>query len=69
MRIGLISDTHGLLRPEVLDFLRGSDHIVHGGDVCDAGVLEKLRAIVAEYKQRFQQEAVLRVRSRACMSL
>ena len=45
LRIGLISDTHGLLRPEVLDFLRGSDHIVHGGDVCDAGVLEKLRAI------------------------
>jgi putative phosphoesterase len=45
MRIGLISDTHGLLRPEVLDFLRGSDHIVHGGDVCDAGVLETLRAI------------------------
>ena len=45
MLIGLISDTHGLLRPEVLDFLRGSDHIVHGGDVCDAGVLEKLRAI------------------------
>ena len=45
MRIGLISDTHGLLRPEVLDFLRGSDHIVHGGDVCDAGVLEALRAI------------------------
>lgn len=45
MRVGLISDTHGLLRPEVLDFLRGSDHIVHGGDVCDAGVLEALRAI------------------------
>jgi len=45
MRIGLISDTHGLLRPEVLDFLSGSDHIVHGGDVCDAAVLEKLRAI------------------------
>jgi putative phosphoesterase len=45
MRIGLISDTHGLLRPQVLDFLRGSDHIVHGGDVCDADVLETLRAI------------------------
>ena len=42
MRIGLISDTHGLLRPEVLDFLRGSDHIVHGGDVCDPSVLEAL---------------------------
>ena len=45
MRIGLISDTHGLLRPEVLAFLQGSDHIVHGGDVCDAGVLDRLRAI------------------------
>ncbi len=45
MRIGLISDTHGLLRPEVLDFLRGSDHIVHGGDVCDPSVLEALRAV------------------------
>ena len=45
MRVGLISDTHGLLRPEVLDFLRGSDHIVHGGDVCDPGVLDALRAI------------------------
>ena len=45
MRVGLISDTHGLLRPEVLDFLRGSDHIVHGGDVCDPGVLDALRAV------------------------
>ena len=45
MRIGLISDTHGLLRPEVLDFLRGSDHIVHGGDVCDPSVLEALGAL------------------------
>ena len=45
MRVGLISDTHGLLRPEVLDFLRGSDHIVHGGDVCDPGVLAGLRAL------------------------
>jgi putative phosphoesterase len=45
MRIGLISDTHGLLRPEVLAFLRGSDHIVHGGDICDASVLETLSAI------------------------
>src|SRR4051794_13565792 len=45
MRVGLISDTHGLLRPEVLAFLEGSDHIVHAGDVCDAGVLDALRAI------------------------
>jgi len=45
VRIGLISDTHGLLRPEVLAFLRGSDHIVHGGDVCNAEVLAALGAI------------------------
>ena len=45
MRVGLISDTHGLLRPEVLDFLRGSDHIVHAGDICEPGVLEALRGL------------------------
>ena len=45
MRIGLVSDTHGLVRPAVLDFLRGSDRIVHAGDICDAGVLETLAAI------------------------
>jgi putative phosphoesterase len=45
VRVGLISDTHGLLRPEVLAFLEGSDHIVHGGDICDPSVLEKLAAI------------------------
>jgi putative phosphoesterase len=45
MRIGLISDTHGLLRPEALDFLDGSDHIIHGGDIGDPGILERLAAI------------------------
>ncbi|MET3496269.1 putative phosphoesterase [Variovorax boronicumulans] len=45
IRIGLISDTHGLLRPEALAALRGSDFIVHGGDIGDAGILEALRAI------------------------
>ncbi|MBT2323794.1 metallophosphoesterase family protein [Variovorax paradoxus] len=44
-RIGLISDTHGLLRPEALAFLQGCDHIVHGGDIGDAGILEALAAI------------------------
>jgi len=41
IRIGLISDTHGLLRPEALDALRGSDFIVHAGDIGE-GVLEPL---------------------------
>ena len=45
MRIGLISDTHGLLRPEALDFLQGSDAIVHGGDIGSPGVLASLAAI------------------------
>jgi uncharacterized protein len=33
LRIGLISDTHGLLRPEAVQFLRGCDHIIHAGDL------------------------------------
>ena len=45
MRIGLISDTHGLLRPEALAFLRGCDHIVHGGDIGGTAILDTLRGI------------------------
>jgi uncharacterized protein len=45
IRIGLISDTHGLLRPEATAFLQGSDRIVHAGDICDAGILERLAEI------------------------
>lgn len=44
-RIGLISDTHGLLRPEAAAFLQGSDRIVHAGDVCDPAIIEALCAI------------------------
>ena len=44
-RVGLISDTHGLLRPEAVAFLRGSDCIVHAGDVGDAEVIERLREL------------------------
>ncbi len=44
-RVGLISDTHGLLRPEATAFLRGSDFIVHAGDIGDASVLQALVAI------------------------
>jgi len=45
VRIGLISDTHGLLRPQALDFLRGSDHILHAGDIVGADILTQLSAI------------------------
>ena len=44
-RVGLISDTHGLMRPEALEYLRGSDHIVHAGDIGDPGILEALRRL------------------------
>ncbi len=43
--IGIISDTHGLLRPEALNALRGSDHIIHAGDVGDPAILHRLREI------------------------
>ncbi len=45
LRVGLISDTHGLLRPEAMAFLRGSDFIVHAGDIGHAAVLTELAAI------------------------
>jgi putative phosphoesterase len=44
-RIGVISDTHGLLRPEAVAFLLGSDAIIHAGDIGDAAILDGLRAI------------------------
>jgi putative phosphoesterase len=43
--IGIISDTHGLLRPEALDALTGVGHILHAGDVGDPSILDRLRSI------------------------
>lgn len=44
-RIGLISDTHGLLRPEAKAFLQGCDYIVHGGDIGSRDILDELGTI------------------------
>jgi len=44
-RIGIIADTHGLLRPEAIEVLRGVDAIVHAGDVGGEHVLDGLRAL------------------------
>ncbi len=44
-KIGLISDTHGLLRKEALEALRGSELIIHAGDVGKPEILEELRKI------------------------
>jgi putative phosphoesterase len=45
MRIGVISDTHGLLRPEATAALRGVDRIIHAGDIGSAAVLAQLGAL------------------------
>ena len=45
MLIGVISDTHGLLRPEALAALAGVDHILHAGDVGNPAILDSLRDI------------------------
>jgi putative phosphoesterase len=43
--VGIISDTHGLLRPEAVAALAGSRYIVHGGDIGDESILQTLEAI------------------------
>jgi putative phosphoesterase len=43
--IGVISDTHGLLRPEALAALRGSDYIIHAGDIGDPAIVKALAEI------------------------
>jgi len=43
--IGVISDTHGLLRPEAMEALRGVEHILHAGDVGDPTILDSLREL------------------------
>jgi len=45
MKIGIISDTHGLLRPQVFEAFEGVEHILHAGDVGDPDILVELAAI------------------------
>ena len=45
VRIGIVSDTHGLLRPELFTAFEGIEHIVHAGDIGDLELLVELRAI------------------------
>ena len=72
IRIGLISDTHGLLRPEAMAFLQGSDVIVHAGDIGNASILAALEAIApvtavrgnndrGEWAQKIGEREFLRV--------
>jgi putative phosphoesterase len=52
MRVGVISDTHGLLRPEAVRALRGVDLIIHAGDVGDASILGELKKIAPVFAVR-----------------
>jgi putative phosphoesterase len=45
LRVGLISDTHGLLRPEARAFAGACDYIIHGGDIGSAAILDELGAL------------------------
>ena len=51
-RIGIISDTHGLLRPEVAEGLRGCERILHGGDINSPEILEALQKIAPTFAVR-----------------
>jgi putative phosphoesterase len=50
--VGVISDTHGLLRPQAIDALRGSDLIIHAGDVGRPELIDELRAIAPTFLVR-----------------
>lgn len=52
MKVGVISDTHGLLRQEVLEILRSCDCILHAGDINNQGILEELGRIAPAYVVR-----------------
>jgi putative phosphoesterase len=71
-RIGLISDTHGLVRPEARFALSGVNRIIHAGDICTAGIIEQLEEIApvvavrgnndrGEWAQRLQEKEILDV--------
>lgn len=52
VKVGIISDTHGLLRPEVLEILKSCDCILHGGDINKPEILDALRPLASIYAVR-----------------
>ena len=71
-RIGVISDTHGLLRPEAIEALQGSDFIVHAGDIGKQNIIDALSEIApvtavrgnidkGEFEDQFPNNEVLKV--------
>lgn len=52
IHVGIISDTHGLVRPEALTALEGSDLVIHAGDIGDPAVIEQIRRIAPVFAVR-----------------
>ena len=52
MRLGVISDTHGVLRDEVIEKLQGCDYIIHAGDVGSKEIIDKLEGITKTFVVR-----------------
>ncbi|MGO4324322.1 metallophosphoesterase family protein [Pseudomonas sp. KB_12] len=52
MKVGVISDTHGLLRPQALTALQGCERIIHAGDIGSPGILDQLASIAPLYVVR-----------------
>jgi uncharacterized protein len=61
--VGVISDTHGLLRPQAIDALRGSDLIIHAGDIGDAAVIDQLCTLAPTFAVRGNVDNTKRVAS------
>ena len=72
MFIGILSDTHGLLRQEVIDGLKGVDMIIHAGDIDDQSVVDQLKDLASsltvvrgnadkEWAEQIPQEAWLEI--------
>src|SRR6476620_10839742 len=73
--IGVVSDTHGLLRPEAVEFLRGSEHIIHAGDIGAPEIVHEMEKIapvtairgnvdVQGWAQRFAETEVVELAGR-----
>ena len=49
MKLAILSDTHGLLRPEVVEYLKEADAILHGGDINKPGIVDELQQYAPLY--------------------
>ena len=63
-KIGIISDTHGLLRPEILEILNGCDCIIHAGDVNKPEILDTLRMMGSIYVVRGNNHTIYNRRNK-----